>query len=77
MSAAAKVVPIADAQRFCRDCRHAMLAVGNDWYWARCALAESLSMVTGEVEHGICRNERNDLTACGPEGRWFQPRDGR
>ena len=61
------------APPFCCDCEHAMLATGNDWTWAECALTEVQHPVTGAVRHFYCMTER--ITGrCGVTGKNFEAR---
>ena len=73
MSATEAEAPTVVALRICRDCRHAMLATGDDWKFAQCALTESTDIVTGAVNNEYCRTERT-FGGCGIAGKNFEPR---
>jgi hypothetical protein len=59
---------------FCVDCRHYHVAATREPY---CRRPLRRNPVTGKMELAMekCRSERDRRGRCGPEGRFFEPKN--
>lgn len=76
---------MADAMRFCKDCRHVQDGFVVAEYCVRSVKVIDISLITGQEirggwEHTFLERESGWLVArmwgeCGKEGRFWEPRD--
>ena len=62
--------------KFCKDCRHCTpREYFSDW---RCnGLSEKtlIYLLSGEATPGLCLDARSNLGPCGPEAKFFEPKE--